>query len=219
MSRNKNVEDERGWDPAGTYGRSLIRSRRCYMGHPPLTMPGTDLRVFGGSCSNPAVTEADVYVGLCLSMKASARAWPWKVGTEFLFAITDMCAPNNPTEFMKLMAWLKKQVDAGSKVHIGCIGGHGRTGMVLSALVSLYGEKGAISYVRENYCTKAVESREQVEFLHKHFGIAKVSGAKEYARTPKTSGQRRLTADPIQVKTPDKDITVRPIAGARSIWG
>jgi hypothetical protein len=157
----------------GSYGR-------CYEKHPALQLPGTDFVIYGGSCSSPAVKDADVYIGFDHSMKLTARAWPWKKGAEFLFEIQDMGVPRHPEEFQKLVKWTKKQVDAGLKVHCGCIGGHGRTGMMLSALVSLYGEKDAISYVRQHYCPKAVESSSQVSFLKEQFGIKKVGGSKSY---------------------------------------
>ncbi len=197
---------------------------RCYESHPPLPLPGTDFVVYGGNCSTPVVTDADIYVGLCTSMKHTARSWPWKVGTEFLFSITDMQAPNNPDEFKKLIKWLKKQIDAGKKVHIGCIGGHGRTGTVLAALVAEYGELDAINYVRKHYCKKAVESSVQINFLHEHFGITKVTpskgGGSWSANAQKPSSKRKLTGNPAKAThvTQSAERAVHPLAGAGSIW-
>ena len=42
--------------------------------------------------------------------------------------------------------------------------------MFLAAVVSAFGEKDAINYVRTHYCKRAVESDAQVEFLGRHFG-------------------------------------------------
>jgi hypothetical protein len=161
---------------------------RCYHSHPALKLPGTELVIYGGSCCDPEVKDADVYVGFDGGMRFTQRSWPWKKGTEFLFEIRDMCAPNNPAEFIKLVDWVKKQLEEGKKVHVGCIGGHGRTGTFLSALVSRFGEPDAIKFVRENYCKKAVESSEQVKFLGTHFGVLPVGGSKSggYSGTKST---------------------------------
>ena len=153
--------------------------KACYHTHPALKLPGTDLVVYGGSCSSPVAPDADVYIGFDSSMTFTGRQWPWKQGDEFLFKITDMSVPTKPDEFKKMVAWAKGEIDAGCKLHAGCIGGHGRTGMFLSALVSLYGEADAIAYVRTNYCKRAVESSEQVKFLGKHFGVKPASGSKD----------------------------------------
>jgi hypothetical protein len=103
---------------------------------------------------------------------------------EVYCAIPDMGIPKNIPRFKKMVTWLCNQLQEGKKVHIGCIGGHGRTGLLLAAIVSqLSGEKDAIAYVRKNYCGRAVESSEQVKFLGEHYGITPVKGTKEY--TPK----------------------------------
>lgn len=170
----RNYED---WGRGNDFSSSV---QRCYESHQPLSL-GSGLVVYGGSCGSPIVKDADVYVGLDLSMKKSEKAFPWVEGESFLYYIQDMHAPRDVESFTKLIDWLAMQLIAKKKVHIGCIGGHGRTGTVLSALVSvIMGEKNAIEYVRKNYCHKAVESHEQVEFLIKHFGVEKVLGAKEY---------------------------------------
>jgi hypothetical protein len=150
----------------------------CYHKHPALKLPGTDLVIYGGSCNSPAMKDADVYVGFDHGMQISQRHWPWKKGTEVLFEVQDMGIPKQPEEFRKLVGWVKKQVDAGLKVHCGCIGGHGRTGTFLAALVSEYGEKDAINYVRKNYCDRAVESSQQVKFLQEQYGVKKSAGSK-----------------------------------------
>lgn len=169
----------------GAYGYSKSSKASfgpsCYESHPALKLPGTELVIFGGSCINPKVKDADVYIGFDAGMKFTERHWPWKKGAEVLFKIKDMGTPSKPDDFKKLVSWTKKQMEDGRKVHCGCIGGHGRTGMFLAALVSEFGEKDAISYVREHYCQKAVESSEQVEFLGEHFGIKAVKATKQYS--------------------------------------
>jgi hypothetical protein len=164
---------------------------RCYHKHPAMPLPGTDKVIYGGSCSEPIVQDADVYIGFAYDMRFTQRNWPWKKGDEVLFRIPDMGIPDKPEEFNKLVDWTKKQIDAGRKVHCGCMGGHGRTGMFLAALVTRYGESDAIEYVRTNYCKTAVESTSQVDFLVKEFGCKKLKH-KGYKTTAK-SGKNEVT--------------------------
>lgn len=156
--------------------------KRCYETHPPLPIKAGDKEylIYGGSCGYPIVEDADIYVGFDYSMKKSPMAYPWEEGESFQYLIQDMHAPSDPVSFKHLISWLADQLVAGKKVHLGCIGGHGRTGLVLAALVTfMTGEKDSITYVRKNYCVKAVESASQVRFLHQHFGIVEVVGHKD----------------------------------------
>ena len=193
-------------------------SNPCYRKHPSLVMPDTSLSVFGGNCGDPVVTDADVYVGFCSPMKYLDCYRPNESGKAVLFPVKDMAAPDNPKEFRDLIEWTKGQIDDEKKVHIGCVGGHGRTGTALAALVSLYGEQDAITYIRQKYCSRAVESSIQVEFLHRYFDVARVKGAK-------TGGEKSNTVSrqlPIGVVVPAKKrqpVVIRPIPGSRTIWG
>lgn len=56
---------------------------------------------------------------------------------------------------------------AGMWVEVGCIGGHGRTGTALACMAVLAGMSPAeaVIYVRETYCTKAIESKSQEWFV------------------------------------------------------
>jgi len=158
----------------------------CHQSHPVLDL-GNGMKVYGGSCHTPVVTDADIYVGLDHSMQSSIKSYPWEDGESFLFPINDMQAPKNAEEFKKLIDWLLVQLAAQKKVHIGCVGGHGRTGLVLSALVQrATGNLDAVSYVRKHYCKKVVESGPQMEFLHKHFGITKEATSKNEVFLPAT---------------------------------
>lgn len=154
---------------------------RCYETHPPLVLPGTELVIYGGSCISPVVVDADDYVGFERGMHRTARSMPWNPGNEVQFAVPDMGVPSDVGEYRRLVDWVASELIEGRKVHCGCIGGHGRTGMFFAALVSQFGEQDATTYVRENYCQKAVESEAQVAFLEKHFGVRRVRPAKTHA--------------------------------------
>ena len=196
---------------------------RCYESHPPLKLPGADLVIYGGSCLNPVIKDADVYIGFDGGMTLTKRVWPWTLGDEVRFKVPDMGVPEHVSDFRKLVDWTKAQLEAGRKVHCGCIGGHGRTGMFLAALVSKFGEKDAISYVRKNYCSKAVESSSQVKFLGAQFGINPVEGTKAgkfYSSTAVaphgsfsgSSSKNRRKSSPAGEK-------FTPIGGNGCIWG
>lgn len=204
------------------YGKKSTSSsgKWCYESHPPLKLPGTNLVIYGGSCSNPVVKDADVYIGFDLTMKFTERHWPWNKGAEVLFHIQDMGVPSKPEEFKKLVAWTKKKLEAGLKVHCGCIGGHGRTGTFLAALVSEYGEQDAISYVREHYCYRAVESSEQIEFLRNHFGIKSVKASKSGSVYSYSTGSKGKDAFTYNTVSKGKDAsTYNPIPSMGNIWG
>lgn len=63
--------------------------------------------------------------------------------------------------------------DAGQRVEVGCIGGHGRTGLMLAIMTVLTMEKPngkeAVELVRSKYCRCAVESEDQEWYVE---GIA-----------------------------------------------
>ena len=188
MAKNKN------WDHAESFfsnGYQPQQAKRCYHSHPPLPLCD-GLVIYGGSCINPAVKDADVYVGFDGGQRFQ-DAFPWDGKIQTHFYIQDMNVPDCPDETRQLLYWTEKKLRAGKKVHMGCIGGHGRTGLIFSALVSIMMPEieSPTEYVREHYCKKAVESAKQVEWLHKHFGIKKVAGAKEHlVRRPSTTSSK-----------------------------
>lgn len=235
FSTGQSVRDDwggsfyRGDDYSGHLGSRKAPSKaasdfgpRCYESHPPLTLPNTGLQIYGGSCLSPAVKDADVYIGFDQGMRFTQRHWPWKKGTELLFQIRDMSAPTDAEEFKKLVNWTLKQLEAGLKVHCGCIGGHGRTGTFLAALVSKLGEKDAITYVRANYCKKAVEGSTQVKFLAANFGVTEVPGYK--SEFPFSSGRgksgKKSKSTAVEVYTGARtEAQFTPLPKRGSIWG
>ena len=155
---------------------------RCADSHKPLVIGVSQHKAFqimGGSVYSVKPAKWDVIISFEGSYKGSEMALPWTPGVEFTYRIPDGQAPSNPTNFIKLVEWVAHRLHEGDKVFCGCIGGHGRTGMFLAALVNhMTGEKDAIRYVRKHYCKKAVESEAQVVFLKKHFGITKAEPSK-----------------------------------------
>lgn len=156
---------------------------RCYENHPTLELGGG--KFIGGSCLNPITEKADIYIGFERGMAVITGDLFIGGPQHIAYPIPDRQAPENVASFKALLEYIKLRLSQGATVHAGCIGGHGRTGTFLAALVSLItGEKDAITWVRKNYCHKAVESVSQVEFLAEHFGITKVEGTDSRWKSP-----------------------------------
>lgn len=155
---------------------------RCNETHPELTI--LNGKVVGASCYNPR-SGYDIYIGLDTGMKKQVSEFPWnkkkgKDVVEVCFPITDMKVPTNVEQFKKMIFWLCKQLREGKRIHIGCMGGHGRTGLVLAALISKATKiKDPIAWVRKNHCKKAVESVVQIKFLVQHYGMPTAVPTKE----------------------------------------
>lgn len=144
----------------------------CPGSHKMITLLGGEL--IGGACARPP-PGLDIYVSLDSSGRLPDGAYPWDDGfrqsISIRMLVTDHCAPADPKLFGAMVDWLLGQLRLGRRIHVGCIGGHGRTGTVLAALIARgAGRKDAIQWVRDNYCDRAVESDKQVEFLVNHYG-------------------------------------------------
>lgn len=161
--------------------KPIKESARCYHGHPPIPL-GEGI-LYGGNCQTPAAKDCDIYIALDGYTHSRHQTFPWDPPSkiiEFTFPITDMHAPSNSKEFKKMITWMCNQLHSGKHIHVGCMGGHGRTGTVLAAVVCEFtGNKDSIKWVRENYCHKAVESSEQIRFLNHHYDVSKVKASKE----------------------------------------
>ncbi len=75
-----------------------------------------------------------------------------------------------PTDLIQVTATLRSLLERagqGQAVEIGCIGGHGRTGTALACLAILSGLPGeeAVAWIRDQYCSEAVETVEQADFV------------------------------------------------------
>lgn len=178
----KSISDDRPIDTGFTtpLPRSKGQSKtyqRCAHTHPHLKIG--KLSIQGGSCYEPhgPYEQYDVEIALC-GGKSFKTLLPWETQC-VLYPITDGQPPKNKERFDKLIDWTVEQMEAGKTVHVGCIGGHGRTGVFLSVLVHrITGRKDATEWVRKNYCKKVVESKAQVDWLFDNYGIEKVKPSK-----------------------------------------
>ena len=144
----------------------------CWLTHPKLKLG--EYEVIGGKSDQP---QLDATISVSLDKPYSGnRTWPWHENyvQVISYPIENMKVPNKDT-FVQLINYLRLKIQEDHMVHIGCFAGHGRTGLVLSALMCEFeGPAGAIEKVRKRYCHKVVESQVQVDFLHEVFGISKV---------------------------------------------
>ena len=142
----------------------------CHHKHPPYPV-ADGYTVIGGSGIAPFNKDCEIY---CSLDRAGLVSMPWETDGPycFVFEVKNYGVPNNVEGFKKLVTWLAAQIKKGRKVHVGCMAGHGRTGMVLAALrMELTGDKDAIMHVRNNYCDQAVETAAQIKWLVDHYGM------------------------------------------------
>jgi hypothetical protein len=79
----------------------------------------------------------------------------------------DFGLPADPAPFAAALRDVHRRAQAGERVEVGCLGGHGRTGTALACLAVLAGLPAdeAVAWVRANYCPQAVETEEQEAFV------------------------------------------------------
>jgi hypothetical protein len=79
----------------------------------------------------------------------------------------DFGVPSDSVPVVAALRSLLERARGGDRVELGCLGGHGRTGTALACLAILSGvpPSEAVTWVRENYCSNAVESRQQEAFV------------------------------------------------------
>jgi hypothetical protein len=79
----------------------------------------------------------------------------------------DMGVVNLPRAFwVDLVGYLaQKRVN----LLIFCFGGHGRTGTAIASIMTVCGWEStdAIAWVRANYCPRAIETKQQEEYVHR----------------------------------------------------
>ncbi len=89
--------------------------------------------------------------------------WIWDTdfrGEIVYYPIMDYCAlPDDVLE--QLVAAVLDRLQAGKRVAIFCIGGHGRTGYVAACVLHQLGKENPVACLKQKYSPSAVESEEQ----------------------------------------------------------
>lgn len=84
---------------------------------------------------------------------------------DMLIPIVDYSVPQNKEFFLTDMANVIEQVLLGEPVFIGCLGGRGRTGLVLASMAHLMGEIDPLVWLQINYMFDAPETEAQKLFV------------------------------------------------------
>lgn len=89
---------------------------------------------------------------------------PWP-HTHFLWP--DFGVPSDGDVLCIALAGLLERAEAGERVEVGCLGGHGRTGtaVALLAVISGHPADDAVRWARSSYCDLAVETAAQESFV------------------------------------------------------
>lgn len=90
------------------------------------------------------------------------------------------------SNFMNIIEKAGEYIQEGHSIFVGCLSGHGRTGLFLAMLYYyLTGEKNALYIIRKLYCHKAVESVKQLNYLRSqglHITSSDIKKAIPYGR-------------------------------------
>ena len=146
----------------------------------PILLLNDGLFISAGSCIHEN-KNFDIYIGFDDCMFGETVAFSKNINAEklpvrILFNIEDMSIPSDIESFNNLLFWTINKLKEGFKIHVGCFLGIGRTGLFLSAIVKeMLNIDDAITYVREHYNEKAVETKIQEEFLVNNFNILPTS--------------------------------------------
>lgn len=88
------------------------------------------------------------------------------------FPIEDRNVPKDLKTLDKVLNLMYTYIQRNKKVHVSCIGGHGRTGTVLGCFLGKYLDiKDPVSFLRKKYCNKAVETFQQHCSVNEYAGI------------------------------------------------
>jgi len=154
---------------------------RCHNTHEPL--PVSKGFLIGGNCrDHDRHKDVDWFIALDGMQQHPHYKEDSKPVRCSYYPITNMSVPTNPSKFHSLVQEIADALDTGLTVHVGCIGGHGRTGLVIAAVLAHMGlaPKDVVNYVKKIYCHKAVESSQQVDFLVKYYDAEKVEISYRY---------------------------------------
>lgn len=173
-------------------GKLLIpQGKACHETHPDLFIGGG--RLLGGNCRNHERHKGvNLYVALDYSMAHPKFDIGVAPSNCVYYPIENMKIPKVPAKFIALIDYLVGMLAVGATVHVGCIGGHGRTGLVIASIVArlkITPDNNAIGWTREHYCKRAIETKAQENFVVVHFGAAMPpAGATPYSVDKRGNG-------------------------------
>jgi protein-tyrosine phosphatase len=142
-----------------------------------------DTSVYGGSIFDIPKNVADHYFLLDGGIKTSNTSYVT------VHHIPNWGVPKDIHSFNQCLEKAAIFVNEGCPIFVGCLGGHGRTGLFLSILLfQLTKDRLSLYNLREQYCYKAVETTTQYKFLM-DYGLEIY--ALDYKRVKEKEEQRR----------------------------
>lgn len=87
--------------------------------------------------------------------------------------IHDFSVPTDDAAVREALRQTIKAALDGRQVYVGCMGGWGRTGLFLSLVAKVAGVEEPVGFVRRNYTPRAVETREQFDYVE-GFDVSKL---------------------------------------------
>jgi hypothetical protein len=160
------------WDPAAEEAACRDSSHEHHRSESHLhrtrvVLPdGTEVTAVSFGSADPYAREVAPDFGLYLDERWQPP-WPYE-----FFDWPDFGVPDDRDLLVATLESLLGRARAGQRVEIGCYGAHGRTGTALACLAVLCGHApdDAVSWVRAEYCERAVETDEQEAFARTLLG-------------------------------------------------
>jgi len=88
-------------------------------------------------------------------------------------SIEDFSVPRYEDEVLEALEETIRAGLAGRQIYIGCMGGWGRTGLLMALLVKALGVEEPVNFIRQHYTPRAVETQEQ-QFYVKNFDVSSI---------------------------------------------
>jgi hypothetical protein len=155
--------------------------KECHIGNN-LVFEKDGVSIYAGGHTREA--EPDV-VNVVIDLDNNVRSWKnglptsWKstklVPLVLSMPIVDYSAPWGASKEFWLSLWDDLKSIAPCSVLVMCMGGHGRTGLVVTCLMMAaeldVKKENPILWLRKKYCDKAVESQKQLIYLNQLWDI------------------------------------------------
>jgi hypothetical protein len=127
-------------------------------GHLILPLKGTKHYIVWGGPYRSMPTEFVNLIGVKLAPEI------FELRAVIDFPIRDFSVPSVSSTDAQLPQ-IVRAILSGAPVYFGCMGGRGRTGLVLALVAKAFGIQNPVEFVRENYFHHAVETRDQYQFV------------------------------------------------------
>lgn len=157
----------------------------CHKGNVPIFEKDGVTILGGGSFHDAEPKEVDIVLDLANNVPSSWESFipdGWKSKsltwgpTVIYLTIKDHNAPSKITKEFWAALWEDLKTQAPCRVLVMCLGGHGRTGLVLTCLMMAakfdVGDINPIRWLRDHYCEKIIESQVQLEYVGDMWDIA-----------------------------------------------